>query len=372
MEELSISFSKRQLAFEEKQPNSDLSPRLAEKVARPNDKVVEEEKVPKDRDDTALTQAGGSASEVEPDSRCQSDATPSDKPKKLKVTPQTTPRVLPSSLADEPALNPTYKNTTLCEMIPAQPGPSFISTPRRINTALKDIAVSPINVAKQSSKKNQNNKQNLESLTCKDLRGMCAARGLIKSGVKAELISRLRNPVGHIATKQHLSTKDVDSLLAAAGVADPKQVSKCLKRGIQKKYISFDSENPLKEVVISSSCFECDEDVTVTVEDLLYQPDYAGCDYEMGGEEATVRCSNEECSGLYVTRICEGCPEFDSGKFHNHCTECKGFGQCIGDYREAHCKRCGGHYFAGCQGFPCPCREGREGRGGRGNDCIVA
>ena len=31
----------------------------------------------------------------------------------------------------------------------------------------------------------------------------------------------------------------------------------------------------------------------------------------------------------------------DSGKFHNHCTECPDLGKCIGDYREAHCERCG-------------------------------
>jgi len=61
---------------------------------------------------------------------------------------------------------------------------------------------------------------------------------------------------------------------------------------------------------------------------------------------------------MYVTGICSGRPNFDSGKFHNHCTRCPDFGQCIGDYREAHCGRCGGHYFAGLSGFKCPCRGG--------------
>ena len=46
--------------------------------------------------------------------------------------------------------------------------------------------------------------------------------------------------------------------------------------------------------------------------------------------EATLRCPGEECGGVYVTRICQGDPTFDSGKFHNHCTECPGFGTCIG------------------------------------------
>ena len=35
----------------------------------------------------------------------------------------------------------------------------------------------------------------------------------------------------------------------------------------------------------------------------------------------------------YVTRICEGKPSFDDGKYHNHCHQCPGFGMCIGDYR---------------------------------------
>ena len=49
----------------------------------------------------------------------------------------------------------------------------------------------------------------------------------------------------------------------------------------------------------------------------------------------------QECDygRTYVTSVCEGKPSFDDGKYHNHCRQCPGFGQCIGDYREAHCSR---------------------------------
>jgi hypothetical protein len=56
---------------------------------------------------------------------------------------------------------------------------------------------------------------------------------------------------------------------------------------------------------------------------------------------------------MYVTGLCQGSPSLDSGKFHNHCTQCPEFGVCIGDYREAHCGNCGKHWFCGNSSFPC-------------------
>lgn len=50
---------------------------------------------------------------------------------------------------------------------------------------------------------------------------------------------------------------------------------------------------------------------------LLKQPDYAGLDYEEGGSSAVIRCS-EDCDGLYVTSLCDGKPEADSGKVSSH------------------------------------------------------
>jgi carboxyl-terminal PDZ ligand of neuronal nitric oxide synthase protein len=61
--------------------------------------------------------------------------------------------------------------------------------------------------------------------------------------------------------------------------------------------------------------------------------------------------------------MCEGHFQEDTGKFSQHCTDCKGLGKCIGDYREAHCEYCNKHYFAGLSGFPCSCQENGDGDG---------
>ena len=96
-------------------------------------------------------------------------------------------------------------------------------------------------------------------------------------------------------------------------------------------------------------CEICELKYDAILRDLLNQPDYAGLDYEDDSRNATVRCPGEGCtSGVYVTAMCEGKPIQDCGKFHNHCTDCKGYGKCIYDYRNAHCFDCNSHYFAGC------------------------
>jgi len=57
----------------------------------------------------------------------------------------------------------------------------------------------------------------------------------------------------------------------------------------------------------------------------------------------------------YVTGMCTGQMRSVRGKFHHHCEECPGFGECIGDCREAHCEICGEHYFQGYSGMDCEC-----------------
>ena len=99
-----------------------------------------------------------------------------------------------------------------------------------------------------------------------------------------------------------------------------------------------------------------------TIGDALWQSTYGGCDYEDGGLDAPVQC--EDCCGNYITALCTSRPHFDSGKFHNHCTQCPDFGECIYDYRNEHCEDCGSHYFAGLSGFACS-----ECGGGRGHRC---
>ena len=70
--------------------------------------------------------------------------------------------------------------------------------------------------------------------------------------------------------------------------------------------------NPLHQTLVIADCFNCGRSIDCKVEDVLYQPDYAGLDYEDGGQDATLQCG-EDCGGIYVTRICLGTPTFDSG-----------------------------------------------------------
>jgi hypothetical protein len=119
------------------------------------------------------------------------------------------------------------------------------------------------------------------------------------------------------------------------------------------------STNPLQQVLTEGSCEGCGRELIVRVADVLHQSDYAGLDYEDGGQNASVQCEDENCGGVYVTGICTGEPSFDSGKFHNHCSQCPLFGECIRDYRMAHCGNCGNHWFSGMSGFPCDACGGK-------------
>jgi len=144
----------------------------------------------------------------------------------------------------------------------------------------------------------------------------------------------------------HVGCTDVDRMLEALGV-NPKTASLCTKAAIMKGHIKITGEAGDLEQSVFEQEGECGHMIIATLGDLLNQPDYAGLDYEDGCENATVTCKECDEGRTYVTSVCEGNPSFDSGKFHNHCGECPGFGQCIGDYREAHCNRCGKHYFQG-------------------------
>jgi len=175
---------------------------------------------------------------------------------------------------------------------------------------------------------------------------------------------------------QVLSVEEVNRRLQALGIPlkDLKpegwargRVSKCVRAAIQRGYIELKGEDKEELNQVVSQCeFECcghSKDVKLC--DVLYQPDHGG-DYEDGSENATVVCEEPDCDEgrTYLTNICTGRPSEDSGKFHNHCHACPGFGVCINDYREAHCNKCNKHYFAGLMGHKCPCQE----RGGFGED----
>ena len=155
----------------------------------------------------------------------------------------------------------------------------------------------------------------------------------------------------------------VHNLLSDLSVSNAEGVSSCLKAAILNGSLVLkrpaddpNGEHGLDQALASGECMGCGEDLTCRVRDVLYQPDYAGLDYEDGGLNATFKCTADDCScGIYITGICRGNAHFDSGKSHNHCTECPRFGMCVGDYREAHCPKCNRHFFAGLTegGFEC-------------------
>lgn len=160
----------------------------------------------------------------------------------------------------------------------------------------------------------------------------------------------------------HVGCTEVDRMLEALGV-NPKQASLCTKAAIMKGHIKITGEAGDLEQEVVEEEGECGHTIIATLGDLLKQPDYAGLDYEDGCENATVTCKECDYGRTYVTSVCEGKPSFDDGKYHNHCLQCPGFGQCIGDYREAHCARCGKHYFRGMTGFSCDnCKKKKQQR----------
>ena len=145
----------------------------------------------------------------------------------------------------------------------------------------------------------------------------------------------------------------------------------CARAAIYNGFIKLTGQPSDLDQVIISGKLDCGHNCNATLGNLLSQPDQAGTDY-LDLEYCTVFCDaddDEYCGATYVTGICCGNPTFDNGKSHNHCNGCKKFGKCIGDYRKAHCSRCGKHYFAGSGGqFGC---ERCDGSGSGGDDCVL-
>jgi len=150
----------------------------------------------------------------------------------------------------------------------------------------------------------------------------------------------------------------------------------CFLSALCLKHMSIDPKNGKKEldrVMFTDKCIECSGEIKATVKDLLNQGDYGGNDYEDGG--GPLKCKNCD-NGYFVTGLCANNPSLDCGKFHNHCMDCQGLGTCINDYRNAHCRWCSKHYFAGLMGGGHQgCRKsgggGGFGRRRAGNDCSI-
>ena len=176
--------------------------------------------------------------------------------------------------------------------------------------------------------------------------------------------------------EQFESCDAVHAFLRRCGVARPEAVNACLKAGLRNGRVvvpsellapAADASAYLDVVLLEDGCMACGRLLRCTVRDALRQA-ALGADYEAGGDGAAIRCGAADddcaCGGNYITGLCYGRPRFDSGKGHNHCLACPEFGRCIGDYREAHCRRCGNHFYCGPLGGRCPCRGGGCGGGG--------
>ena len=167
--------------------------------------------------------------------------------------------------------------------------------------------------------------------------------------------------------KRKSKLEKINEQLAAIGIEPSEDHGNCARAAIYRGFIKITGHvSDLEQVIVTGVPNDnCTDKFTATLRDLLYQPDYAGMDYENGAQKASVRCDENKkgddlyCSNgagrTYVTRICEGKPEFNDGKSHNHCNRCKVFGKCIGDYREAHCRNCGKHYCF--EPGPCDCQK---------------
>ena len=224
--------------------------------------------------------------------------------------------------------------------------------------------VTSIQESKQSDQSIFNGKDPYD-LTAKELKELCRNQGLKVGGNKSVLINRLQNPtdadISPYAFTQYkserTSQKQVHTMLRNAGIEDPEKLNKCLKKGIQRGFFVIDGPDSLDKVILRGQRVTCKRNFEVMIRDVLYQQSRAW-DYDRKNNGGAVRCDcgHEECWNLYVTRLCEGYASLSSGKTHNHCEECPGFGKCIGDIRAKHCSECGKHWMKGLiLQFPCAC-----------------
>lgn len=255
---------------------------------------------------------------------------------------------------------PSKKSALKAKKQPKKPQADGEAGPSRPKTKGKPKVAEPYKTCGRSPKKKARAGAATKKVkVVKDTTCVKACRKGPKSGC-------LTRQNGRGKSAGNLSCKEVDRRLKALGV-DAAKASLCVKAAIMKGLIKITGEDKeeLNKVIHSEAHEGCGHTIEATLGDLLEQPDYAGLDYEEGSMEATVvckECDEDEQMRTYVTGICEGKPSFDCGKFHNHCRQCPGFGSCIHDYRNAHCNKCGKHYFRGLQGFPCDCRsKGRRG-----------
>ncbi|TFJ81536.1 hypothetical protein NSK_006788 [Nannochloropsis salina CCMP1776] len=152
----------------------------------------------------------------------------------------------------------------------------------------------------------------------------------------------------------------VNRQLMLAGVMNPEEKSYCLRAGLAKGFYNFKGRvEDLERVIWRGKCInkKCRESQAATVRMLLDQPDNGADHILHKAKGAVVVCSVCE-ERMYVTRLCEGRPEKDTGKFHHHCKDCGGLGICTRNATNAHCRYCHHHFDTGIfQTAQCSCKE---------------
>ena len=217
-------------------------------------------------------------------------------------------------------------------------------------------ATSPENVSAKKPKTDVIYTLPFEEMTVLELKNECSKYGLDFSGNKADLLERLQQTKREEKSRreQDYTESQVFAALKSLGYDKPKDLSFCAMSAIQNGFVLL--EDGLDQVLATWNCMQCNKKVCATLHNCLNQPDYAGLDFEDGNKKGALQCV--DCGiGQYVSTMCSGSFEVTSGQFHNHCSECSGFGKCLGDYREIHCCLCNGHYFTGLSSFPSPCTD---------------
>lgn len=228
--------------------------------------------------------------------------------------------------------------------------------------------------------------------TVAELKQMCRERGLKVGGRKAELIARFEGAPSEAGTSssgkvkqeeesaqappvkrartttdtgERLNSRNIREKLKAAGFKTSRRTSHCAMKALAKGRLRWNGtaeelDQPavvgkdaiLREegTLLEVKGLECGHTWHPTLRQLLLQTDYPGTDFEKGRQSTTIICPHMNDKGspcqdrIYLTQMCIGMFKVDSGKFHNHCTNCNGLGKCIGDYRISHCDLCGRHW----------------------------
>eukprot|EP01129_Flabellula_baltica_P017192 TRINITY_DN9453_c0_g1_i1.p1 TRINITY_DN9453_c0_g1~~TRINITY_DN9453_c0_g1_i1.p1 ORF type:complete len:383 (-),score=90.03 TRINITY_DN9453_c0_g1_i1:53-1171(-) len=181
--------------------------------------------------------------------------------------------------------------------------------------------------------------------TMYDLRGLTGGNHLNKRELIEKIISGKQKPSKR---GKSYNNSTVIKALKNCGITEVDKISRCLFAAIGRSQISLSDKSSLHHIICSDICDGCGLTIEVDLNTVLYQPDVA-----TGENSGPVECL--ECfTKYYITGMCTG--EFHLTKQdHNHCTECKGCGTCIGDRTLRHCQLCGKHYK---EDETCKCSRG--------------